>query len=98
MDIRTATILEAERVPKTDKLLKIKLDTGIDTRTVVSGIAAFYKPEDLPGKQVSVLLNLEPRKIKGVLSHGMILMAEDEAGKLTFVSPHDAVFNGSTIR
>lgn len=98
VDIRTATILEAERVPKTDKLLKIKVDTGIDTRTVVSGIAAFYKPENLPGTQVSVLLNLEPRKIKGVLSHGMILMAEDQEGKLTFVNPNDEISNGSTVR
>jgi len=98
MDIRTATILEAERVPKTDKLLKIKLDTGVDIRTVVSGIAEFFNPEDLPGKTVSVLLNLEPRKIRGVESQGMILMAEDPDGKLSFVRADEGIPNGSTIR
>ncbi len=98
MDIRTATILEAERVPKTDKLLKISLDTGIDKRTVVSGIAEFFKPEELSGRQVSVLVNLEPRKIRGVESQGMILMAEDEEGKLTFVSPKEGWPNGSVVR
>lgn len=98
MDIRTATILEAERVPKTDKLLKIELDTGLDKRTVVSGIAEYYKPEELAGRQVSVLMNLEPRKIRGVKSQGMILMAEDAEGKLAFVQPSDAMPNGSTIR
>ena len=98
MDIRTATILEAQRVPKTDKLLKIKLDTGVDIRTVVSGIAEFFEPEDLPGKTVSVLLNLEPRKIRGVESQGMILMAEDPDGKLSFVSAGEGIPNGSTIR
>ena len=98
IDIRTATILEAERIPKTDKLMKILLDTGIDKRTVVSGIAEYYKAEDLPGTQVSVLLNLEPRKIKGVESKGMILMAEDEEGKLSFVSPAAHMSNGSTVR
>ena len=98
MDIRTATILEAERVPKTDKLMKIMLDTGVDKRTVVSGIAEHYTAEELPGKQVSVLMNLEPRKIKGIESQGMILMAEDADGKLTFVSPAHNIGNGSTIR
>ncbi len=98
MDIRTATILEAERVPKTDKLLKMKLDTGLDERTVVSGIAEYYDPKDLPGRQVSVLLNLEPRKIKGIESQGMILMAEDAEGKLSFVSPAEGTGNGSTVR
>jgi len=98
MDIRTATILEAERVPKTDKLLKIALDTGIDKRTVVSGIAEFFNPEELAGRQVSVLVNLAPRKIRGVESQGMILMAEDENGKLTFVSPSVEWPNGSVVR
>lgn len=98
VDIRTATILTAERVKKTNKLLKIELDTGVDRRTVISGIAEYYKPEDLPGTQVSVLLNLAPRKIKGVESQGMILMAEDQDGKLTFVSPSQEMANGSTIR
>ncbi len=98
VDIRTATIIKAERVPKTDKLLKIQLDTGLDQRTVVSGIAEFYKPEDIPGTKVSVLLNLAPLKIRGVESQGMILMAEDADGKLAFVSPSEEVGNGSTVR
>ncbi len=98
MDIRTGTILEAEVVPKTKKLLKLKIDTGIDQRTVVSGIAEYYKPENIIGKQVSVLVNLEPRKIKGIESQGMILMAEDADGTLKFVSPEDKVKNGSEVR
>lgn len=98
MDIRTATILEASRVPKTKKLLKILLDTGLDTRTVVSGIAAFFDLDELPGKQVLVLLNLAPRAIKGIDSQGMILMAEDENGQLGFVSPEKMQSNGSMIR
>lgn len=98
MDIRTGTILEAEVVPKTKKLLKLKIDTGIDKRTVVSGIAEFYKPEEIFGKQVSILVNLEPRKIRGIESQGMILMAEDADGTLKFVSPEDKVKNGSEVR
>ncbi|MEO8150030.1 MAG: methionine--tRNA ligase [Bacteroidia bacterium] len=97
MDLRVATILEAERVPKTDKLLKLKLDTGIDQRTVVSGIAAHYAPENIIGQQVVLLANLAPRKIKGIESKGMILMAEDENGALKFVTPSQAVANGSKI-
>ncbi len=98
MDIRTGTILEAERVPKTDKLLKLTIDTGLDKRTVVSGIAEYYNPEDILGKQVTILVNLQPRKIKGIESQGMILMAEDTDGKLCFVSPVDAMGNGSVVR
>lgn len=99
MDIRVATILEAEVVPKTDKLLKLKLDTGLDKRTVVSGIAAYYKPEDIIGKQVCLLANLAPRKIKGIESQGMILMAENTKGELCFVSPVDAGFqNGAIVK
>lgn len=98
MDIRVATITAAERVPKTDKLLKIELDTGIDQRTVVSGIAEFYDPADLPGKQVSVLVNLAPRKLRGIESQGMILMAEDADGKLSFVNPESGLVNGATVR
>ncbi len=98
MDIRTGTILEAELVPKTKKLLQLKVDTGIDKRTVVSGIAEYYKPEDIVGKQVSILVNLEPRKIRGIESQGMILMAEDADGTLRFVSPEEKVKNGSEIR
>lgn len=98
MDIRIGTITEAEKVAKTKKLLKITVDTGVDTRTVVSGIAEHYKPEEIIGKQVSVLMNLEPRKLKGIESQGMILMAEDADGKLAFVSPKQAVAAGSEVR
>lgn len=97
MDIRTATVLEAERVPKTDKLLKLKIDTGIDIRTIVSGIAEFYKPEDMVGKQICVLTNLEPRKIKGIESQGMILMAKDASGKMCLTQPSEVMTNGSSI-
>ncbi|MGN6177724.1 MAG: methionine--tRNA ligase [Mucilaginibacter sp.] len=98
MDIRTGTILAAEKVAKTKKLLKLTIDTGLDQRTVVSGIAEYYEPDAIIGKQVSILVNLEPREIKGILSQGMILMAEDTNGKLSFVSPVDALHNGSVVR
>jgi len=98
VDIRTATILEAEKVPKTTKLLKLKIDTGLDVRTIVSGIAEYYEPESIIGKQISIVANLEPRKIKGIESKGMILMAEDKNGKLVMVSPSDKVSNGSMIK
>lgn len=98
MDIRTGTILMAEKVAKTKKLLKLTIDTGIDQRTVVSGIAEYYEPENIIGQKVSILVNLEPREIKGIVSQGMILMAEDSAGKLTFVTPADEFDNGSVIR
>ena len=98
MDIRTGTILSAEKVAKTKKLLKLSIDTGIDTRTVVSGIAEHFEPEAIIGKQVSILVNLEPREIKGILSQGMILMAENAEGKLTFVTPADDIHNGSVVR
>ena len=99
MDIRTATILEAEAVPKTDKLLKLLLDTGIDKRTVVSGIAKYYNPKDIIGQQVCLLANLSPRIIKGIESKGMILMSENIDGELSFVSPVKSnVSNGSTIK
>ncbi|MEE4115086.1 MAG: methionine--tRNA ligase [Marinilabiliaceae bacterium] len=98
LDIRTATILEAEKVPKTKKLLKLSIDTGLDRRTVVSGIAEYFDPSSIVGKQVSVLVNLEPRKIKGIESQGMILMAEDSDGKLVFVSPSEPITNGSEIK
>jgi methionyl-tRNA synthetase len=98
MDIRIGTILEAEKVPKTKKLLKLKINTGIDERTVVSGIAEFYEPEDAVGKQVCILVNLAPRNIKGIESKGMILMAEDGDGKLTFVSPVEKTGEGSEVK
>jgi methionyl-tRNA synthetase len=98
IDIRTATILEAEKVPKTTKLLKLKIDTGLDVRTIVSGIAEHYDPENIIGRQISIVANLEPRKIKGIESKGMILMAEDKNGKLVMVAPSENVSNGSMIK
>ncbi|TNF28089.1 MAG: methionine--tRNA ligase subunit beta, partial [Bacteroidetes bacterium] len=97
LDIRIATILEAEKVAKTKKLLKLKVDTGMDQRTVVSGIAEFYSPEEIIGRQVCLLANLAPRDIKGITSQGMILMAESPDGKLSFVLPSQAVANGSSV-
>jgi len=98
MDIRTATILEAQKVPKTTKLIKLKVDTGIDVRTIVSGIAEQFTTEELPGKQISVIVNLAPRTIKGIESRGMVLLAEDENGRLTFVVPEKEIKNGSTVK
>ena len=98
IDIRTATVLEAEKVPKTTKLLKLKIDTGLDIRTIVSGIAEYYEPAAIVGKQISIIANLEPRKIKGIESKGMILMAEDKSGKLVMVIPESKVSNGSAIK
>jgi methionyl-tRNA synthetase len=99
MDIRVGEIVEAVKVPKAKKLLQLTINTGIDTRTVVSGIAEHYKPEDIVGKKVSVLLNLAPRKIRGVESQGMVLMAENPEGKLVFVEPSEKDFTtGSGIR
>ena len=97
MDIRTATVLEAERVPKTDKLLKLTIDTGIDRRTIVSGIAEYYSPEDMLGKQICILANLKPRTIKGIESKGMILMARQGDGKMRFITPQEALANGAEI-
>lgn len=98
MDIRTATILEAEKVPKTAKLIKLKVDTGIDVRTIVSGIAEYFSPEELPGRSISVIVNLAPRTIKGIESKGMVLLAEDESGKLVFVVPEQKIKNGSPVK
>ncbi len=97
MDIRIGTILAAEKVPKTQKLMKLTIDTGIDKRTVVSGIAEFFEPEKIIGKQVNILVNLEPRKIKGIESQGMILMAEDENGVLRMIAPEENVKPGSAV-
>ena len=98
MDLRVGTITAAEKIEKADKLLKLTVDTGIDVRTVVSGIAEQFKPEEVIGQKVSVLLNLAPRKIRGVESQGMILMAETEKGELAFVSPTKEIDAGNTIR
>ncbi len=96
-DIRVVTIKEAETIAKTKKLLKLTIDTGIDTRTIVSGIAEYYTPEELVGRQVLVLVNLEPRELKGVLSQGMILMGQDATGKLVLLSPTDKVGSGTIV-
>ena len=97
MDIRTATILEAEKVPKTKKLIKMVVDTGLDIRTIVSGIAEYYEPEDLPGKKVCVLANLAPRNIKGIESQGMILLSENNDGQLFFIGPGNEAHNGAEV-
>ncbi|WP_394906484.1 methionine--tRNA ligase [uncultured Mesonia sp.] len=98
IDLRVGTIVSAEKMPKTKKLLVLKVDTGLDTRTIVSGIAEHFSPEEVVGKQVTVLVNLAPRKLRGTLSEGMILMTENAQGELVFVNPDEAqVSNGSTI-
>ena len=97
IDLRTATILEAEKVEKADKLLKLKVDTGVDVRTVVSGIAESFSPEEIIGKQVMILLNLAPRKIRGIESQGMLLLTTKPDGKLSFVTPDEKVENGIEI-
>lgn len=97
MDIRVSTILAAEKVAKTKKLLKLTVDTGIDKREIVSGIAEHFTPEELVGQQVLVLVNLAPRELKGILSNGMILMAEDASGKLRLLQPGEATGNGAVV-
>ncbi len=98
LDLRVGTIVEAEKMPKANKLLVLKVDTGLDVRTIVSGIAEHFSPEDVIGKKVTVLANLAPRKLRGVESQGMILMTEDPEGKLVFVNPdNETVKNGATI-
>ncbi|MBR1538575.1 MAG: methionine--tRNA ligase [Bacteroidales bacterium] len=97
MDIRTATVLAAERVPKTDKLLKLTIDTGLDQRVIVSGIAQYYTPEEMIGKQICILANLQPRVIRGIESKGMILMARQLDGKMRIVTPEERLANGATI-
>ena len=98
MDIRLGKIISAEKVEKADKLLKLQVDTGLDQRTIVSGIAQHYSPEEVVGKTVTVLMNLAPRKIRGVESQGMILMAENSEGELSFVSPEKAFEAGGEVR
>ena len=99
MDLKTGTILEAEKMAKTKKLLVLKIDLGKEQRTIVSGIAESYHPEDVVGKKVTVLTNLKPRTIRGVESQGMLLMAEDQEGRLIFISPEDDnTPSGLTIR
>jgi methionyl-tRNA synthetase len=97
IDLKVGTIVAAEKVEKADKLLKLQIDLGFETRTIVSGIALHYQPEAIIGKQVVVVANLAPRKMRGIESNGMILMAEDAAGKLYFVAPDDVIGNGSGV-
>jgi methionyl-tRNA synthetase len=97
LDFRVGTILSAEKVEKADKLLKLEIDLGFEKRTVVSGIAMHFKPEDIIGRQVIVVANLAPRKMRGIESNGMILMAEDADGKLKFINPDEQTKNGSTV-
>ena len=98
MDLRSGTILKAEKVEKADKLLKLEIDLGFEARTVVSGIALHFKPEDIIGKQVTVVANLAPRKMRGIESKGMILMAQNADGRLIFVSPTENADNGSEVK
>lgn len=98
LDLRNGVILEAAKVPKADKLLQFKVDTGLDVRTIVSGVAEHFKPEDLLGKQVTLVANLAPRKIRGVISQGMILFAEDAEGKLHLVNPEYDVMKGAIVK
>ena len=97
MDIRVGTILEAQKVPKTKKLLQLQVDIGSEVRTIVSGIAESFSPEDVIGQQVTVLTNLAPRKIRGVESQGMILMADTPNGGLSFIEPERKISNGQQI-
>jgi methionyl-tRNA synthetase len=97
MDLRTGTILEAEKVPRTKKLIRLTVDLGFEKRTIVSGIAEYYDAASLPGKKVCVLANLAPRNLKGIESKGMILLSENPDGSLHFVEPSKEAVNGSEI-
>ncbi|QII71481.1 methionine--tRNA ligase [Apibacter sp. B2966] len=98
IDLRIGTILEAKKVEKADKLLQFKVDTGIDVRTIVSGIAESFTPEELVGKQVTVLVNLAPRKIRGIESQGMLLLSKNVDGKFSFITPDDVIENGVSVK
>ncbi|MFP5042246.1 methionine--tRNA ligase [Parasediminibacterium sp. JCM 36343] len=98
IDLRVGTIVAAEKVPKADKLLKLSVDLGFETRTIVSGIALHFTPEEIVGKQVTIVANLAPRKMRGIDSNGMILMAEDSTGKLHFINPETAITNGAGVK
>lgn len=98
LDIRVGTVLECQKVPKADKLLQFKIDDGLETRTIVSGIALYYKPEELVGKQVCFIANLAPRKLKGIVSEGMILSAENNDGSLAVIMPEKTVKPGSEVK
>ena len=96
-DLRVGTVVECEKVPKADKLLRFLIDDGMEKRTIVSGIAKYYKPEELVGKQVCFIANLPPRKLKGIVSQGMILSAENSDGSIVLLSPVAPVAPGSKI-
>jgi methionyl-tRNA synthetase len=97
IDLRVGTIVAASKVEKADKLLQLSVDLGFETRTIVSGIAQHFEPEAIVGKQVTVVVNLAPRKMRGIESNGMILMAEDANGKLHFINPSDNINPGSGV-
>jgi methionyl-tRNA synthetase len=97
LDMRVGTVTAAENMPKSKKLLKLTIDTGVDVRTVLSGIAEHFSPDEVIGQQVTVLANLAPRKMMGIESEGMVLMAEDREGKLYFIQPTSEIDNGSVI-
>ena len=97
LDLRVGTVTACEKVEKADKLLKLTIDLGTESRTIVSGIALHYRPEEMVGKQVVVVTNLAPRKMKGIESQGMILTAEDKDGKLRLLKPEEAVNPGSSV-
>jgi methionyl-tRNA synthetase len=97
IDLRTGVILSAQKVPKADKLLQLEVDLGFEKRTILSGIAMHFQPEEIIGKQVVVVANLAPRKMRGIDSNGMILMAEDEQGKLHFVQPENRISGGNKV-
>jgi methionyl-tRNA synthetase len=97
IDLKVGTIVSAEKVEKADKLLKLQIDLGFETRTIVSGIALHFKPEEIVGRQVTVVVNLAPRKMRGIESEGMILMAEDKSGKLHFINPEVKIDEGSGV-
>lgn len=97
IDLKVGTIVSAEKMEKADKLLKLQIDLGFETRTIVSGIALYFKPEEIVGKQVTVVTNLAPRKMRGIESNGMILMAEDKSGKLHFINPESKIDEGSGV-
>ena len=97
VDIRVATVIEAEKIPKSDKLLKLKVDTGLDQRTILSGISKFYSPDEILNKKVMVLINLKPRKMMGFESQGMLLLAEDSDGNLSLMQPDSDILNGAVV-
>ena len=97
VDIRVGTVIEAENIPKSNKLLKLKINTGIDERTILSGIAKFYSTEEILNKKVMVLINLKPRKMMGFESEGMLLLAEDSDGNLSLMQPDSEIGDGSVV-